>query len=1223
MADTDISSQPPSSRPEQSIKLRPTLYIGVGGTGMEVILRIRRRILSAVWGPPGRPARLDSLANFPVAQFIHFDLDQGAVVETGKSQITDPLAERVKLADDDKLVEPFEIERYSKSDDDLARYPHIEDWSPLSPKKIRELGIDVSKGAGQIRAISRLYFFDKYPKVKEKIRAKLVWLKSGLSKDAQLKALDLDLDHSKFRVVVIGSVAGGTGAGAFLDMGWLAKWIARETVSVAEVEMMLFLPTGYQGANKERTEANGYASLMELETCMRGGANYVSRWETYDRPELSATPYDEIYLVDSGNLAGHHLAPSDQKQVYDMVADTLFEDFASVDFAIRKRSVAVNQRQHKILPFSPPVPGRRFGDMRLSYYQGYSCFGQAILDTQRNLRRDLRAYRWAEGMVKAFFGVAADFAAANRATDKQRDEFMAAYLRLSPLPFTDFPDFSARDAKVNRSEFTDYRLTESLLSDQQGSLIDGIQQKVADRIDAIALGFERDEWGLQIREALRQLEHDVVRDENSTADTTEDRVAHKARELLEEMTGKLREQLYTYLDDKEYGGLEFVLSLVGQIKDRLENSQTGLVAALAANAQRYAGLRDALRTHEYERLLANLAQTRGFSLFSNKEEQAKIILQQLKVEIGNYLKSHVRHKAADRASMLLAKVSRWLGEQTGLDERGNARWNGLVGELQKGRADVLAMVELVGQKVELLQEDSRKDHATYILVEIPEDDIPLPPPRELRGWADEVFKDIGGSRKLFPLLADAKDREKLIGQLRLKAEQQMALPNPALEQHDPLAVALDAMGLAKRQKRFAELLSRAMPWVDASLNKDFTPKPDQFKCYIGVGEPAEYERFREEILAQIPSWVGITPQQVAFVKTGVPGRAVCYCELSGVPLTVLKGMESWRTSYRKESEKIPLHTHRDSTLFTHPLAPSTGDLNQLADDFHHYLLAVMLGVLARDPAQTVPPGQYLFSVSRGDQRRMGNERSFRLNGLPALYRQAILDAVAERMEGLDALQLASLSALAQYYAGEVYTPRLVADENGTEAPVKGFPHALAEEVAQDLRARAIRKGSSAGEVKDKESLAIDRLPEWTRTVEGSDADAYAWEIQGSGQARLKRAVREEFFAFAWLEQKLAKSAPAAAPPPMPPAAAMPPPLPQQGYYLAVGGQPQGPYPQAQLQQWIAARQLDPAVLAWREGLAVWMPLNQVPELAGWFAAAPPPLPPTSGGPPPLPGAGQA
>ncbi|WP_295455048.1 tubulin-like doman-containing protein, partial [uncultured Thiodictyon sp.] len=107
-------------RAEQIVKLRPTLYIGVGGTGMEVILRVRRRILSAVWGPQRNPTRIATLAEFPVAQFIHFDLDHGALVESGKSQRTDPLADAVKLSDEDRLIEAFEIERYSRSDDDLA-----------------------------------------------------------------------------------------------------------------------------------------------------------------------------------------------------------------------------------------------------------------------------------------------------------------------------------------------------------------------------------------------------------------------------------------------------------------------------------------------------------------------------------------------------------------------------------------------------------------------------------------------------------------------------------------------------------------------------------------------------------------------------------------------------------------------------------------------------------------------------------------------------------------------------------------------------------------------------------------------------------------------------------------------------------------------------------------------------------------------------------------------
>lgn len=1232
MADTDRVLAPGETdapKQEQVIKLRPTLFIGVGGTGLEVMLRVRRRILNAVWGTT-TPVRLDSLADFPIAQFVHFDLDQAALVESGKTQTTDLMAQLVKLDDDDKVVEKFDIERYSRSDDDLARYPHIEEWSPLTPRRIRELAIDPSKGAGQIRAIARLYFFDKYPKTRDKIRNKLVWLRTGLSKEAQLDRLGLELDQSKFRIVVIGSIAGGTGGGSFLDMGWLAGAVARDTVSSAEIELVLFLPTGYASANKDRTEANGYASLMELETCIRPGGRegFLKQWDPFDRPNFNASPYDEVYLVDSGNLAQLHTG--DQRHVYDMVADALFEDFNSADFANKKRSVAVNQRQHKIIPFNAAVPQNRYGDMKLSFYRGYSAFGQAILDTQGAIRRDIRAHHWVAAMLKAFFGVASGDAG-NRAADRQRDDFMAAQMRLSAQPFSDFPDFSSKevDLKLAAAEFFDYVITEELLTDRLGAIVAMVQQKVDGQLEAIAGGFPRDEWAAQIRESVKQLEKDSVRDQDSTADTTEDRVSRRRKELFDEISGKLREQLYNYLDNKEFGGLEFVLSLVEQIKARLENANTGLIQSLSTNAARYQEIKEALRTYEYERLLANLLQTRGFGLFGTKDKQARSILDQLKVEIGNYLKFHLRAKAATEAAQLMRDLSTWLGERVDVDAAGNARWSGLVGELQVGRQTVLAMLADIDHRVALLSEDVKKDHATYLRVDAVEHDTPLPPPRQLREWADEAFKDFGGSRRLFPMLGDSRLRASLFAKLRHKAEAQMhGGSTTARAWHDPLVEALRAMPAVERQRRFSDLLSRAMPWIDAHLGREGAPGADQYRCYIGVGSAKEWEQFREELFAQTPTQAGISARQVNFVDAGIPGRAVCYTELSGVPLAVLRGLETWRTSYRKESERIPLHTHRDPTKFTHPAVPTTDELIRLAEDFKTYLLGVMLRVLVRDSnTRLVPPGQYQFTIGRGDVRRMGNERAFRLNGLPYNFRQQIHEAVQGKVDELDTIQLASLATLALYYASDVYTPKLVPDETGAEIASKGFASAVAEQLAGDLKDRARRKGATDQDLQRIERACHGtRLGEWTDPVPDSDADAYRWEVRESDQPRLKLAVKSEFFARGWLETTLSAARPDSPRPPSVLATesttlvhGVPSPTTFQfQYYLVLNGQSVGPYSLAFVQHWIGSGQVAPSTLAWRQGMPQWMPLTQVPELASMFGAAtPPPL--LGSGPPPVPG----
>ena len=317
------------------------------------------------------------------------------------------------------------------------------------------------------------------------------------------------------------------------------------------------------------------------------------------------------------------------------------------------------------------------------------------------------------------------------------------------------------------------------------------------------------------------------------------------------------------------------------------------------------------------------------------------------------------------------------------------------------------MLADIGHRVALLREDTKKDHATYLRIEAPERDVPLPPPAQLREWADEAFKDFGGSRRLFPMLDDPQMRASLFARLRHKAETQMRASSvPGTTWHDPLVEALKAMPAVERLRRFSELLSRAMPWIDAQLGREYSPSADRYRCYIGVGNAKEWEQFREELFTQTPTQAGITARQISFVDAGIPGRAVCYSELSGIPIAILRGLETWRTSYRKESERIPLHTDRDPTKFTHPIVPTTDELIRLAEDFKIFLLGVMLRVLVRDSGpRVIPPGQYLFTIGRGDVRRMGNERAFRLNGLPQNFRQQIQDAVQAKVGALDKTQL--------------------------------------------------------------------------------------------------------------------------------------------------------------------------------------------------------------------------
>ena len=71
----------------------------------------------------------------------------------------------------------------------------------------------------------------------------------------------------------------------------------------------------------------------------------------------------------------------------------------------------------------------------------------------------------------------------------------------------------------------------------------------------------------------------------------------------------------------------------------------------------------------------------------------------------------------------------------------------------------------------------------------------------------------------------------------------------------------------------------------------------------------------------------------------------------------------------------------------------------------------------------------------------------------------------------------------------------------------------------------------------------------------------------------------------------------------------PPPLPQTAsYYVALGGQQQGPYDTNTICQYIQGGQLTRDTLVWKQGMPAWSPLGTLPEFANMFGACPPPIP---------------
>lgn len=1205
-----------------SEKIHPTLFIALGGTGMKVNIRLRRRILNAIWGGNNQ---VQQIADFPLVQFINFDLDAGEVTQDGKSIKTDVLAEQVAFTSEEKIIEPLNLSKYTHSMDELNRHREVAEWFPLTPDKIRALGIDPSKGAGQIRALSRLYFYDKYPVIRDKLRDKVGRLLANIGGNAdKLKKLGLEIDPGKIRIVISGSAAGGTGSGSFLDMGYLAKAILKEHNIAGKVDLFFVLPGGFHAYNTERVQANGYAALMELETSMRGN-RLVKHWDATDNLFIDNRPYDDVYIIDNSNVA--QAKTSDQEDVYEMLSDVLFTDFTSQDFANKKRSIAVNQNQHKIRSYTVRLPQDYGDDTELRFPCSYSSLGQAVLDTQIDARQNVRLSRQVQQMLKAFFGIANASANDNRPTDRERDDFLREQLNVTPRTFTELPDFLSKvELTLATGEFTHYQIADDLLLvEGDNSITAQIEQKVEALFERLhSGGADKDQWLTHVREIQQQLERDTKGSNIDSAERNHEvRIKENRQRRLAELVREdaLPEKLFRRLDDDERGGLDYTLALVEMLKDRLENEGSGIIPALEKNAARFKELAEKLESSELAREFERLKETTGGGLMarlSGKDKQAETVLTQVKDTLRDSLLFYVRHVAAREAAQLLRELSDWLGRKESVDQSGRAVWNGFVGRLQDGRNAVDQLLRRIETDISKIDASIKEKHATLIPLALVQNNEEQPVDgAQVREWAKDAFKNFGGSKTLFGKLQDEEGQEELLSKLRAKAVQQLPRQTQGT---DPLLSALAALTPDEQREKFRQLLQRAMPWTPLNLTGGFGIGKDRYTCLVGVQDANEFKRTYGAMLGQcLPQGTGMTAGQIQFVESGTPGKLICYTELSGFPLPALTPLPTYLASYRKESTTIPLHSHKRISQFVQPIQFTQEQYRQFAEDFKLYLHAVVMGVLRRNPSE-----RYELMIDQ-DYFSVGDEFAIRQNGLNQLQRKDIEDQLRQRYEQLRSpQQLAAMVALFEDLRRGAYKPQMRQDEIGVSSLYQTFPYKIAELLKNEYDNRLKRQAPDNAERLVEQARAL--LQQFTEPVSGSRADVYRDEVHDEHSE--KRTLLKDFFTSGWLDslfQPAASTAPVAAPmpgmaPPPPPGAAgmVPPPVaaPQYSYHLSVAGTNYGPYTTSQLQQYVQTGQVTRDSLLWREGMAAWLGAGQIAELAHLFAPTPAAAPPV-GTPPPV------
>ena len=263
----------------------PTLIIGLGGKGSDIALRVSDMVTAE------ERERIS---------FVVFDTDVNELREIGRKS---PFVKTIQTSTRLSVGEYLDIDTHSR-----------DTWFPvnaiLNSKQLAE-------GAGQVRAISRLAFETA--------------IKAGKMEPLHQAIEDLyKLEGNEFeqalRVIIVSSLAGGTGSGLILQVALYVKnYLATHYRQGANITRGFFLlPEVFYGpiqgqAERNNLKCNAYATLRELDAfLMKGDSTLPERYEdsvkvefpnvstdTYE--EYRVRPFDFCFLFDAQNCDGKKL----------------------------------------------------------------------------------------------------------------------------------------------------------------------------------------------------------------------------------------------------------------------------------------------------------------------------------------------------------------------------------------------------------------------------------------------------------------------------------------------------------------------------------------------------------------------------------------------------------------------------------------------------------------------------------------------------------------------------------------------------------------------------------------------------------------------------------------------------------------------------------------------------------------------------------------------------
>lgn len=293
--------------------LKSTLFIGLGGTGAQSIIQLKRKYIENYGEVP------------PMMAFLVFDTDQNIQ----QHEVIAKNGETIGLDNDEFVQISVQNPRLTYTQNRNTTFS----WFPEGLRG--QLAGPVKDGAGQIRAIGRFASMSNAPKINSAIVNLIQQITDNSI--AQNSKYEWKLPAAAgIDVNFVFSLAGGTGSGCFMDIAY----IAQEAFVGNNVHFNAYavLPDVFRqmsnGPKMLNVQPNAYGAIEELDYFMHMDRKQNGKLKgapsdkhklnlpNLGTLDLARSPFDVVFLIGNRNTEGATF--SHIRELSELIATTLF-----------------------------------------------------------------------------------------------------------------------------------------------------------------------------------------------------------------------------------------------------------------------------------------------------------------------------------------------------------------------------------------------------------------------------------------------------------------------------------------------------------------------------------------------------------------------------------------------------------------------------------------------------------------------------------------------------------------------------------------------------------------------------------------------------------------------------------------------------------------------------------------------------------------------------------